>query len=35
LPLDLEPRLQGKEYGPFYSNTTRKRKADFFSRNYL
>jgi hypothetical protein len=35
LPLDLEPPLQGKEYGPSYSNTTRKRKADFFSRNYL
>jgi hypothetical protein len=35
LPLDLEPPLQGKEYDPSYSNTTRKRKADFFSRNYL
>jgi hypothetical protein len=35
LPLDLEPPLQGKEYGPSYSNATRKRKADFFSRNYL
>jgi hypothetical protein len=35
LPLDLEPPLQGKEYGPSYSNTTRKRKADFFFRNYL
>jgi hypothetical protein len=35
LPLDLEPPLQGKEYGPSYSNTTRKRKANFFSRNHL
>jgi hypothetical protein len=35
LPLDLEPPLQGKEYGPSYSNATRKRKVDFFSRNYL
>jgi hypothetical protein len=35
LPLDLEPPLTGKEYDPSYSNTTRKRKADFFSRNYL
>jgi hypothetical protein len=35
LPLDLEPPLQGKEYRPSYSNTTRKRKVDFFSRNYL
>jgi hypothetical protein len=24
LPLDLEPPLQGKEYGPSYSNATRK-----------
>jgi hypothetical protein len=24
LPLDLEPPLQGKEYGPFYSRTTIK-----------
>jgi hypothetical protein len=30
LPLDLEPPLQGKEYGPSYSNTTRKSKANFF-----
>jgi hypothetical protein len=35
LPLDLEPPLQGKEYGPSYSNATRKMKVDFFSRNYL
>jgi hypothetical protein len=35
LPLDLELPLQGKEYGPFYSNTTKKRKADVFSRNHL
>jgi hypothetical protein len=27
LPLDLEPPLQGKEYGPLYSNATRKVKA--------
>jgi hypothetical protein len=35
LPLDLEPPLQGKEYGPPYSNTTKKRKANVFSRNHL
>jgi hypothetical protein len=35
LPLDLEPPLQGKEYGPSYSNTTRKSKTNFFSRNHL
>jgi hypothetical protein len=35
LPFDLEPPLQGKEYGPSYSNTTRKSKANFFSRNHL
>jgi hypothetical protein len=35
LPLDLEPPLQGKEYGPSYSNTTGKSKANFFSRNHL
>jgi hypothetical protein len=29
LPLDLEPPLQGKEYGP-YSNATTKKKAKFF-----
>jgi hypothetical protein len=35
LLLDLEPPLQGKEYGPSYSNTTRKRKANVFFRNHL
>jgi hypothetical protein len=29
LLLDLEPPLQGKEYGP-YSNATKKRKANVF-----
>jgi hypothetical protein len=28
-PLDLEPPLQGKEYGPSYSNATRKSKTNF------
>jgi hypothetical protein len=32
LPLDLEPPLQGKEYGPPYSNATRKRKASVFPK---
>jgi hypothetical protein len=31
LPLDLEPPLQGKEYGPPYSNATRKSKTNVFS----
>jgi hypothetical protein len=35
LPLDLEPPLQGKEYGPPYSNATRKIKGNVFSRNHL
>jgi hypothetical protein len=35
LPLDLESPLQGKEYGPPYSNETKKRKAIVFSRNHL
>jgi hypothetical protein len=35
LLLDLEHPLQGKEYGPSYSNATRKSKANFFSRNHL
>jgi hypothetical protein len=35
LPLDLEPPLQGKEYGPPYSNATKRRKANVFSRNHL
>jgi hypothetical protein len=30
LPLDLEPPLQGKEYGPPYSNVIAKKKANFF-----
>jgi hypothetical protein len=30
LPLDLEPPLQGKEYGPPYSNATMKNKASVF-----
>jgi hypothetical protein len=30
LPLDLEPPLQGKEYGPPYSNATMKKKANVF-----
>jgi hypothetical protein len=29
LPLDLEPPLQGKEYGPSYSNATRRSKTNF------
>jgi hypothetical protein len=35
LALDLEPPLQVKEYGPSYSNATRKSKTNFFSRNHL
>jgi hypothetical protein len=35
LPLDLELPLQGKEYGPFYSNATRKSKTNFLYRNHL
>jgi hypothetical protein len=31
LPLDLEPPLQGKEYGPSYSNTTIRSKTNFCS----
>jgi hypothetical protein len=30
LPLDLEPPLQGKEYGPSYSNGVAKRKVNVF-----
>jgi hypothetical protein len=30
LSLDLEPPLQGKEYGPSYSNEIVKRKANVF-----
>jgi hypothetical protein len=35
LPLDLEPPLQGKEYGPSYSNATTKKKANVFSPKSL
>jgi hypothetical protein len=31
MPLDLEPPLQGKEYGPLCSNATTKKKANVFS----
>jgi hypothetical protein len=30
LPLDLEPPLQGKEYGPSYSNVIAKKKSIVF-----
>jgi hypothetical protein len=30
LPIDLEPPLQGKEYGPPYSNGNTKKKANIF-----
>jgi hypothetical protein len=30
LPLDLEPPLQGKDYGPPYSNVIAKKKANVF-----
>jgi hypothetical protein len=30
LPLDLEPPLQGKEYGASYSNEIAKRKGNVF-----
>jgi hypothetical protein len=35
LPLDLEPPLQRKEYGPSYSNATRKSKTNFLYRHQL
>jgi hypothetical protein len=35
LPLDLEPPLQGKEYGPSYCNAATKKKANVFPRNHL
>jgi hypothetical protein len=36
LPLDLEPPLQGKEYGPSYCDEIEKKKANvFLSRNHL
>jgi hypothetical protein len=31
LPLDLEPPLQGKEYGPSYSSTSIRNKTSFCS----
>jgi hypothetical protein len=31
LPLDLEPPLQGKEYGPSYSSTTKRNRTNFWS----
>jgi hypothetical protein len=31
LRLDLEPPLQGKEYGPPYPNVIAKKKANVFS----
>jgi hypothetical protein len=34
-PLDLEPPLRGKEYGPSYSNVIAKKKANFFSPKSL
>jgi hypothetical protein len=30
LPIDLEPPLQGKEYGPSYCNAATKKKTNFF-----
>jgi hypothetical protein len=35
LPLDLEPPLQGKEYGPPYSKVIAKKKANIFSLKSL
>jgi hypothetical protein len=36
LPFDLEPPLQGKEYGPSYSNEIAKRKGNFlFSKSLI
>jgi hypothetical protein len=35
MPLDLEPPLQGKEYGPYYSNAIGKSKTNFLCRNHL
>jgi hypothetical protein len=35
LPLDLEPHLQGKEYGPPYSNLIAKKKPNGFSPKSL
>jgi hypothetical protein len=30
LPLDLEPPLQGKEYGPPYSNVNGEKESQLF-----
>jgi hypothetical protein len=35
LPLDLEPHLQGKEYGPSYSNATRRSKTYFVPKSLI
>jgi hypothetical protein len=35
LPLDLEPPLQGKEYGPSYSNTTERNKLIFAPKSLI
>jgi hypothetical protein len=35
LPLDLGAPLQGKEYGPPYSNIIAKKKANVFSPKSL
>jgi hypothetical protein len=35
LPQDLEPPLQGKEYGPPYSNAIKKVKANFFPKSLI
>jgi hypothetical protein len=35
LPLDLEPPLQGKEYGPSYCNAATEKKSNVFSQNHL
>jgi hypothetical protein len=35
LPLDLEPPLQGKEYGPPYSEVICEKRKCFCSRNHL
>jgi hypothetical protein len=35
LPLDLEPPLQGKEYGPSYSKQLGKEKLMFFPKSLI
>jgi hypothetical protein len=35
LPLDLEPPLEGKEYGPPYSNATKKKSLMFFPKSLI